>query len=160
MAGNASTHPAEYGSQAKSSGVPFSTVTYFWGSCAPATSSAPQELPGSCSVAQHSWPTWQNPNLTIYLHLLPTGIFSHLFTMRPLFPLPRPGWIWWGFGHPWAHQGAASPETPQSCCQTQLPNQTSSSASLPLTCTHPVCAFFLSLCPEKDLPTSPWGLTI
>lgn len=100
MAGNASTHPAEYGSQAKSSGVPFSTVTYFWGSCAPATSSAPQELPGSCSVAQHSWPTWQNPNLTIYLHLLPTGIFSHLFTMRPLFPLPRPGWIWWGFGHP------------------------------------------------------------
>lgn len=84
--------------------------------------------------------------------------FSHIYSQQDLCSL-CPGLA--GFGGILATSGhIRSPETSRSCCQTQIPNQTSSPASLPLTCTHPVCAFFLSLCPEKDLHISPWGLTV
>lgn len=54
--------------------------------------------------------------------------FSHIYsTRRPLFPLPRPGWIWWGFGHP---------ETPQPCCQTLMAAPKPDKCSTHL---HPSC---------------------
>lgn len=55
--------PAECGSQTKSRGVSFSTVNYFWGSCAPAIPSAPKSclaaiqwlsIPGPCGSNQTS----------------------------------------------------------------------------------------------------------
>lgn len=153
LAGNGSTHPAECGGQAESSSVSFSTVTCFWGSCAPAT-------PSVFSVVQ--WLSIPGPHgrtqTSPFTFTYCPQEFSHIYSQRDLCSL-CPGLA--GFGGVLATSGhIRSPETSQSCCQTQLPNQTSSSGSLPLTCTHPVCAFFLSLCPEKDLHISPWGLTV